>query len=384
LHVSVAILGSDAILAARPASPIQLLHAARLAGFDAVLPASLGDELVAAEALRLAQAKGRTPVFLCACPLVGSGTCGGLDALAVPVAPPPVALARAVRLESARAPVHITYIGDCPGAVDPAIDLRVPGEAFLRGLAQRGIDPAAQPTEFTDRLPPDRRRFRSIAGGAPVADAVEALLRRTLVVPVPRPHADPRLQLADALLAGGATFIDPAPLFGCACAGTASVASSHAATGAPAPAHATVDALAGRTALAALEPPRAAAPVISADPALDLRPTRAIVESAPPMRRTPQAITAVEAAPAAHAPRTTASATPVTGARARFALAAQVRRRHTPVAPAAPVPPPPAVALEAAPVEREVPLVAHDADATERATPLVPFYAGVVTPRATE
>jgi hypothetical protein len=296
-----------------------------------------------------------------------------------------------VRLDQGRTALHVTYIGDCPGAVDPAIDLRVPAEAFLRGLAQRGIDPVTQPTEFTDRLPPDRRRFRSLPGGAPVADAVEALLRRTLVVPAPRPHADPRLQLADALLAGGATFVDPAPLFGCACAGTASLAPAVAGAAAPTHARPAVDALAGRTALAALEPPRAPAPVIAADPALDLRPTRSIIATAPPARPTPATVGAVDAAsagpsagtPADPARRTPTGGPPVTSARARFALAAQLRRRHTPAAAAPPVPPP-AVVLDAAPIEREVPLVAQDADAAERATPVVPFFAGVVARRATD
>jgi hypothetical protein len=56
---SIAILGTDAFLAAAPALPVQLMHAALAAGFDSVVPVSLGDELVASETLRLAQLHGR-------------------------------------------------------------------------------------------------------------------------------------------------------------------------------------------------------------------------------------------------------------------------------------------------------------------------------------
>ena len=41
---SVLILGTDAVLAAGPATPVQLVHACRAAGYDAVIPASWGDE----------------------------------------------------------------------------------------------------------------------------------------------------------------------------------------------------------------------------------------------------------------------------------------------------------------------------------------------------
>nr|MCU0627014.1 hypothetical protein [Gemmatimonadaceae bacterium] len=160
-----------------------------------------------------------------------------------------------------------------------------------------------------------------------------------------------------------------------------------------------------RPALIALEPPRAARAVIASDPALDLRPTDALLrervrdaaprESSatprPTVAATPPAVSAPASAvtppPASpprpprpledEAPRTprlrtppaqpaidgggagAAAATP--SARARFALATQARRRHaTPLSSAAPDPAAIAGALAAPPLEREVPLVPHD------------------------
>lgn len=395
MHVSIAILGADLQLAALPATPIQLLHAARVAGFDAALPASLGDELVAEEALRLAQARGRHPVVLCACPRLPADLAGGegLGALAIATCPPPVALARALRLgQRGAGAVHVTYIGACPGAVDPAIDLRIPPDAFLRGLASRGIDLLAQPTEFTDRLPPDRRRFRADAGGAPTAEQCEALLRRALVTPAPRPAGDPRLALADALLAGGATFVDPAPLFACHCAGAAQALRE---SGGAEPPRVALTAIEGRARLAALEPPRAASPVIAGDPALDLRPTAALVEERPGLATPataprPVAPPTVEpAAPARPTPTAAHGATEPATARTRFALARRARQRLVARADVAPAAPGPVTesgtgdallpSLHASTIEREVPFVPRPtpADAPPSVTA---FFDGVVAP----
>ena len=44
---SVVVLGADAVLAALPATPVQLAHACRALGYDVAFPASWGDEVVA-------------------------------------------------------------------------------------------------------------------------------------------------------------------------------------------------------------------------------------------------------------------------------------------------------------------------------------------------
>jgi hypothetical protein len=254
---SIAILGTDAFLAAAPALPVQLMHAALAAGFDAVVPASLGDELVASETLRLAQLHGRRPVVQCSCPFSLTQLCkreANLADVTVAVAPAVVALARALRMERTDV-LHITYIGMCPGAQDPAIDLQVSPAAFLRGLQQKGIPISTQPDAFADRLPPDRRRFVSLPGGAPRPDVIQSLLRRDAVAL--DGHTNPLLAVADALFDGGVTMIDPAGAYQCACTG----------------ANAEQTAAEGRAAMERLEPPRSAAPIFDAPPWLDLRPT---------------------------------------------------------------------------------------------------------------
>ena len=366
---STAILGNDAFLAASPALPVQLMHAALAAGFDAVVPASLGDELVAGETLRLAQLRGRRPVIQCACPFSLSQLCkreANLADVTLAVAPAAVALARALRMER-RDGLHITYIGACPGAADPDIDLQVLPDAFLRGLEQRGISLRAQPDVFTDRLPPDRRRFLSLPGGAPRPDLVAAVLRRNVVSL--QGKMNPMLAVADALFDGGVTMIDPAGAYHCSCAGGSpdrSVAE-------------------GRAAVEALEPTRAAAPIFEAPAWLDLRPSDTVIDGNdaaasidPP---TPFSAAArldpvpSEPASGADAPVSTADA-----ARRRYALGVQTARRRAPQpAPASTGDavmqghvPPVSPALRATPIERELPISEPGNPVVDRLPELLP------------
>src|SRR6185503_21358900 len=69
---AVAIIGNDAVLAAAPATPVQLAHACLRRGFTVAVPASWGDELVAAEALRRLASRDRGPAVMCVCPYVRS------------------------------------------------------------------------------------------------------------------------------------------------------------------------------------------------------------------------------------------------------------------------------------------------------------------------
>jgi hypothetical protein len=335
--VSIAILGNDAVLASAPARPVQLMHAALAAGFDAVLPASLGDELVAGETLRLAQLYGRRPVVQCACPFAQAQLCSRdahMETVAIPVAPAAVALARALRLERGH-DIHITYIGGCPGAQDPAIDLQVLPARFLRGLQEKGIRIADQPDVFLDRLPPDRRRFLSEPGGLPRGELVDTLLRRDVVALSGR--ANPLLAVADALFNGGVTMIDPAGAYHCVCAG----------------ADAERSAAEGRAAVVALEPMRASAPIIEAPARLDLRPTPPpppAMAGASPLSAPARPVTghtaqpAPEAAVAAIAPPPEPPREPTSG-------------RATPIA-LETLKVPPVTPLRAPSLDREVPLAA--------------------------
>src|SRR5438552_14076510 len=67
--VTFVILGTDAILAGQPATPVQLAQACQRAGFSAVVPSSWGDELIATTVLRRAGDAGDGPLVQCSCPL---------------------------------------------------------------------------------------------------------------------------------------------------------------------------------------------------------------------------------------------------------------------------------------------------------------------------
>src|SRR4051812_32892562 len=110
--LAVALIGADALLAARPATPVQVLHGCIEAGFGAAYPATGGDELVARECVQQLARKPSSRVVLCSCPLVAKR----VDESTLPgerlaTAAPPVAAARLVRAAFGDQPVRITYIG---------------------------------------------------------------------------------------------------------------------------------------------------------------------------------------------------------------------------------------------------------------------------------
>jgi hypothetical protein len=163
------ILGNDAVLAARPNSPWQLTHACRAAGFDIVVPPTLGDELVAGEFLeRLSRERGRVMVAS-HCPRTRTLLARRATEPRIPavrVVAPPVAAARALRLTYG-ASILVTYVGDCPAANDASINARFSPAGFLASIERQGITIAAQP----DAMPPADAerwyRYLSVPGGLP-------------------------------------------------------------------------------------------------------------------------------------------------------------------------------------------------------------------------
>lgn len=261
---SVAILGADAMLAALPATAVQLAHACLAAGYVAAIPATWGDELVAERCLAHLAARGAEPAVMCSCPLVAERLLGSeLTPLLVALAPPPVACARYLRALSAPARVHLTYIGNCPSGADPALDAHLTPNELMAQLAALGIVISEQPLFFQSVLPPDRRRFYSMPGGAPAPEWLAQL-------PAPRAFVeldadDCRTQLAEQLLSREHALIDLAPRLGCACSGAV----------------ASVSPLDARAAVAALEPPRSRSEVLDSRVHVDIdRPVPSVV---PPM-----------------------------------------------------------------------------------------------------
>jgi hypothetical protein len=216
LH-SVLILGPDAVVAASPATAVQLVHACHRWGFSTVVPASWGDELLASEVIRRCAARENRPAIQCSCPRVAErlgSNAAKLDDSIFWLATPPVAAAKYIRAHSSADDVHITYAGSCPGANDACIDQRMSPTELLLAISSRGIDLGAQPTVFEDIIPPDRRRHFSTAAGAPDMQRLwEASAFR-----VSQPSdIDLSIGVAQLLLSEDRVLIDIAPLVGCVC-----------------------------------------------------------------------------------------------------------------------------------------------------------------------
>ena len=253
--VPIVIIGTDALLAALPATPVQLAHACLRAGFASALPASWGDEIIAAAVLRRLPQHGNHPLIQCSCPIVAHRlmTVGGdLRANLLSFVAPPVALARYVRRVSQPTRTRITYVGNCPGAVDEAIDIRMTPDALIAMLSERHISLEDQPRVFEAVIPPDRRRYRSQPGGIPTAEALWAQPSPRALVELA--NDDVVAELAQHLLTGKNILIDGSIRLGCVCSG--GIAGVPGAT--------------ARERIAALEPPRSNAPVVEEGAPIEL------------------------------------------------------------------------------------------------------------------
>ena len=163
--IYVAILGTDAILAARPVDSVQLARACQLAGFDIVVPVSWGEELIADQ---LASINGTGSIVAAICPLAREQlSITPVETPVVQTVSPPVATARYVRAAFQPRKVHVTYVGACPGAKDATIDVHCAPEALFNRLAESGIDAARQPRHLDGQIPAERARYASVPGGAP-------------------------------------------------------------------------------------------------------------------------------------------------------------------------------------------------------------------------
>jgi hypothetical protein len=247
---SFALLGADAFLAARPATPVQLAHACTRGGYDAAIPASWGDELIAERCIERLSERTLGPAVFCACSYVRDRLLAPGPDLApfmLSFVAPPVAAARYLRQLYAGRPIDITYVGACPSADDEAIDRQVAPKAFFAELRAQGIILSQQPTIFNSMFAPDRRRCLSQPGGLPTPQLLERQsLPRELVEVAGFEYA---AELAQHLILSEPVLIDLSTRSGCACSG--------AAVGIP-----PTDA---RSSVVALEPPRSAQPIVEHD-----------------------------------------------------------------------------------------------------------------------
>jgi hypothetical protein len=255
------ILGADAVLAAVPASPVQLAHACQALGFELAAPATWGDELIAERCLQQLAHYEHAAAVMCSCPLVTerltrSGTT--LEPFMLTFASPPVATARYLRGAYEGQKLHITYVGACPGAADDSIDARLRPAELLEAFAEHGIVLGEQPKSFEALVPLDRRRFYSLPGGTPAHDHVERSAQRSLIELA---GDDVVLELTQQLIEQRPALLDLSVPLGCACAG----AGERALRGK------------SRPALLLLEPPRARQKVL--DPSLRVDVTQTLSEA---------------------------------------------------------------------------------------------------------
>jgi hypothetical protein len=184
-RLSFALLGADAFLAARPATPVQVVHACTRAGYDATIPATWGDELIAARCTERLAERTLAPAVFCACSYVRDRLLApgpDLAPFVLSFVAPPVAAARYLRQLHAGQVIDITFVGVCPSADDESIDRQLTPAAFFAELRARGISLAQQPTVFDSTFAPDRRRCLSLPGGLPAARLLQhQLIQRSLV-----------------------------------------------------------------------------------------------------------------------------------------------------------------------------------------------------------
>jgi len=166
----VLILGTESAAHFYPVAPEQVVNACYAAGFRVVSRGVIGDELVASEYLRLWRSESPGTLIRSTDPVVVDAIRTAYPEL-VPflakIATPPVAEARYLRSLYGDG-VKLVYAGLAASRGAPEIDAWVTFGDLAELLRLRGVTAAAQPTVFT-RLPQERRRHISAAGGLPLA-----------------------------------------------------------------------------------------------------------------------------------------------------------------------------------------------------------------------
>ncbi len=166
----VLILGPESVAHFYPATPEQLINACYAAGFRAVTRGVIGDELVAAEYLRLWEEEGWGTLIRSTDPVVVDTIRAQYPELIpylAPVTVPPVAEARYLR--GLHGPgLRIVYAGVALPTNSADLDAAITFADLEQILQVKAIVPQAQ-LAFFQRVPEERRRHVSAAGGLPLA-----------------------------------------------------------------------------------------------------------------------------------------------------------------------------------------------------------------------
>ncbi len=171
----VLILGTEAAAHFYPATPEQVVNACYSAGFTMVTRGIIGDELVAMEYLRLWADRAWGTLIRSTDSVVVDAIRTDYPELVpylAPVTIPVVAEARYLRsLYGDR--LKIVYAGLCPMGGPREVDGSLTFEDLAEIFRLKDVNPLTQPNVYT-RIPEERRRHVSAAGGLPLAMLEEA------------------------------------------------------------------------------------------------------------------------------------------------------------------------------------------------------------------
>jgi diguanylate cyclase (GGDEF)-like protein len=171
----VLILSPESVAHFYPASPEQLINACYEAGFRTVTRGVIGDELVAAEYLKLWEEEPWGTLIRSTDPVVVETVRAQYPELLpylAPVTLPAVAEARYLRAQHGDG-LKIAYAGICPPISSPDLDAAITFGDLDQLFRIRGVSVLGQPG-WSQRVPEEKRRHLSAAGGLPLALLEEA------------------------------------------------------------------------------------------------------------------------------------------------------------------------------------------------------------------
>jgi len=163
------ILSVEAGVYFHPLSPEQVVNACYAAGFRSVHRGVLGDELVAAEYQRILTDRDWGTMLRSTCPVIVERVQNQFPELVPYLAPvkTPVAAEAAYLRQLYGDDLNVVYAGVCMTEGDRGVNATVTFSELAELLRTRGIDVAAQPDTY-ERIPEERRRHLSAAGGLPL------------------------------------------------------------------------------------------------------------------------------------------------------------------------------------------------------------------------
>ena len=171
----VLILSPESVAHFYPATPEQVINACYAAGFRAVTRGVIGDELVAAEYLKLWEQERWGTLIRSTDPVVVDTVRLQFPELVpylAPVTVPPVAEARYLRAQYGPG-LKIVYAGISPPFSSDELDAAITFSDLDQVFRIRDANVLTQPI-FFDRIPEERRRYLSAAGGLPLPLLEEA------------------------------------------------------------------------------------------------------------------------------------------------------------------------------------------------------------------